>query len=332
VLIRFVVVLMVMALAGCGGPKPVVPPEVASASPEVAPAPKERPFLWVIEREVPAYFYGTIHLPDPRVTTLPAVVEEAISASDEFYTEIPMDIFTMGRAAFAMMAPRGQGLSSVVPEDLYQRTSKILEDYGQSMSTYESFKVWGLLAILPTLEYIKKGQMEALDQKIYKFAQSKGKKVGGIETVSEQLAVFESTSNEDLIHLLRLTVEQIEEAKAKGEDALLPTEKLLQGYLTGDMDAVVDYVQSEQDPNDEVQKRFMDKLLKDRNHLMAERIDEKLRNNPETSYFFAIGLLHYPLEDGLLPLMEERGYTVRRHEPGTELPVRELQEAAAGEH
>jgi uncharacterized protein YbaP (TraB family) len=325
VLIRFVMVLMVLALAGRGEAEAIMPADGT-------PAPKERPFLWVIEREVPSYFYGTIHLPDPRVTVLPPVVEEAISASDEFYTEIPMDIFTMGRAAFAMIAPADQRLSAMLPEDLYQRTAKILEEYDQSIRTYESFKVWGLLAILPSLEYIQKGQTEALDQKLYKFAQSKGKKVGGIETVSEQLAVFESSSPEDTLHLLRLTVEQFEEAKAKeGEEAVTPTEKLLQGYLTGDMDAVVEYVQSEQDPDDEVQKRFMDKLLKDRNHRMAERIDEKLRNNPETSHFFAIGLLHFPLEDGLLPLMEERGYTIRRFEPGMELPVRELQEATAGE-
>jgi uncharacterized protein YbaP (TraB family) len=288
------------------------------ASGEVTP--KERPFLWVIEGEVPSYLYGTIHLPDPRVTTLPPVVEQAILASDELNTEIPMDLFTMGRAAFAMIAPAGERLSAVLPADLYQRADAILQEYNQSISTYENFKVWGLLAILPQLEYISKGQTEALDQKIYSFAIQNGKKAGGIESVNEQLSVFDSTSQEDLLSLLRTTIEQIEKSKSEAGES--PTELLLRGYLTGDMDTVVDYVQEEQDPDDPVQQRFMQKLLGDRNHRMAERIDKKLTDDPERSYFFAIGLLHYPLEDGLLELLAGRGYTITRLEPGMELPVR----------
>ncbi len=36
--------------------------------------PTEKPFLWKIEGEVDSYLYGTIHVPDKRVTTLPKVV------------------------------------------------------------------------------------------------------------------------------------------------------------------------------------------------------------------------------------------------------------------
>ena len=44
--------------------------------------PTENPYLWRIEGETPSYLFGTIHLPDPRVTTFHPEVVKAIRGAD----------------------------------------------------------------------------------------------------------------------------------------------------------------------------------------------------------------------------------------------------------
>ena len=82
---------------------PVAQPQVA-----VKPATAiERPLLWRIELPTPSYLYGTIHLPDDRVTSLPQVVTEAIGSCGALFTEIPMDMDKLIAAAQAAMLPKG---------------------------------------------------------------------------------------------------------------------------------------------------------------------------------------------------------------------------------
>ena len=51
------------------------PADGPAAAPAVAvPTQVERPLLWRIELAPPSYLFGTIHLPDERVTKLPPVV------------------------------------------------------------------------------------------------------------------------------------------------------------------------------------------------------------------------------------------------------------------
>ena len=44
----------------------------------------ERPLLWMIRSSPPSWLFGTIHLPDERLNTLPAVVEKAFEQSAAF--------------------------------------------------------------------------------------------------------------------------------------------------------------------------------------------------------------------------------------------------------
>jgi len=48
------------------------------------------PFLWKVSGDHEFYMFGTIHLPDPRVTTLPEEVSQALADSDAFYAELDL--------------------------------------------------------------------------------------------------------------------------------------------------------------------------------------------------------------------------------------------------
>ena len=50
----------------------------------------KKPFLWKVElpgAKTPSYLFGTIHLPDKRVITLPKVVDKAVERCDALYCD-----------------------------------------------------------------------------------------------------------------------------------------------------------------------------------------------------------------------------------------------------
>jgi uncharacterized protein YbaP (TraB family) len=56
-------------------------------------------------------------------------------------------------------------------------------------------------------------------------------------------------------------------------------------------------------------KDFQRRVIDDRNHRMAERMQQYLQQGKA---FVAVGALHLPGEVGLLNLLEQQGYSIRR--------------------
>ncbi len=57
---------------------------------------------------------------------------------------------------------------------------------------------------------------------------------------------------------------------------------------------------------------FVDKVLYQRNYLMADRIEALLKENSNRSHFFAVGAGHYWGESGIQNLLAEKGFEIRR--------------------
>ena len=57
-----------------------------------------------------------------------------------------------------------------------------------------------------------------------------------------------------------------------------------------------------------IARDFEQRLIIERNHLMADRLEAHLQRG---GAFIAVGALHLPGEDGLIRLLEQRGYSLR---------------------
>jgi uncharacterized protein YbaP (TraB family) len=140
-------------------------------------------------------------------------------------------------------------------------------------------------------------------------AQKDGKEVGALETVDEQLAVFEGFTNEEQARMLKLTLDSMDEAAAKGKS---PTEDLIKGYLSGDL-AKLSLMMTESMRLDPVLfGKFSARAVDARNLLMADRILAKRAERPDKTCFFAVGALHYAGETGIIGLLRKKGLTVTR--------------------
>ena len=80
----------------------------------------EKPFLWKTESQQSSYLFGTIHLADPRATTLHSSVETAFEVSDYVYTEIPLDTKDMLSQVSHLMLEGNTTLVDLVPSEYYR--------------------------------------------------------------------------------------------------------------------------------------------------------------------------------------------------------------------
>jgi uncharacterized protein YbaP (TraB family) len=271
-----------------------------------------KPFLWRIEKIPPSYMFGTIHLPDPRTSTMPPVVLEAISHSDEVYTEIEMDLASMMGSAMKFVREDGKKLADVLPPELHRRFVDYVRKKGGNPATLEPMKTWAATLQLATIEYADRMMANPpLDMKVAFEAARLGKKTGGIETIEEQLGVFEAFSEEEQIRLLEITLDGYEELEKSGKN---PTEQMVELYANGDLEHLVETMMETTNTEDPLNRRFFKLLNEDRNIKMRDRMMEKMGKAPESSFFFAFGALHFHGEAGLVHLLEEQGYRITRIE------------------
>jgi len=292
---------------------PMLPATVVEAAGDDI-APTERPFLWLIDEPVPSFLYGTMHVPDPRVTVRPDVVHEALAASDQFFTEIPMDPATQAEASAAFMLPAGQTLSALLPAELYQRADAYLKTKGYAIMFFEQMKVYGLITIISVIDYLQDLlTQKPLDAILYQEALSQGQEVGALETIEEQMGVFEAFTVKEQIQLLEDSLDHLEKLQSRDPE-LSPVQQLLEAYVAGDAERLTGLMYEYIDPDDPLGQKFIRLLLVERNARMADRIDAVLEESPDAVHFFAVGALHYPLADGILSRLRRKGYRVQRLE------------------
>jgi len=291
--------LLLFLLAGC---------EEETSKAKAAAAADAKPiFLWEAKHETgTAYLFGTIHLPDPRVLKLPRVVREAFDRSDIVLTEIELDAATQVKMLRAMQLPRGESLKKILPEDVQKRIAKLLP-----MAAVEKQKVWAVtvnLMLLQAGDLFRSGRLP-LDADLPLKAKAAGKTVGALETVEEQIGLFDKMTIEDQIEMLKDTLDLIEKDKASGTNTL---HKLVDLYLAGDLEAIMKFETTMGRKPSERDKKFMKLLLDDRNVRMADRLAARMKKDPGHIWFVAVGAAHYHGEVGVGSLLAKKGFKVRR--------------------
>jgi uncharacterized protein YbaP (TraB family) len=296
----------------------------AATSRPAAPSVVKNPFLWRIEGPVPSYLYGTIHVPDARVTNLPPAVEQAFASSAAVFTEIPMDAALQISMMSKMMLPGDKNLSEVLGPELYTRLASTIQrslpkdspgPLGAAMTAMLGrMKPWAAMMQLTIIEFLPDMMAgnKALDTMLFDRAKSDGKETGGLETIDEQLSIFEAMTTDEQVRMLKLTLDTMDEAHKAGKSA---SRELIEGYLTGDLDKLAAMSNDSMKGEPELQKKFMARALDGRNQVMVDRLLAKRAERPTKTCFFAVGTLHYAGQEGIIALLEKKGVKVTRISP-----------------
>lgn len=302
--------------------------QAAADEPAPAPAPatvptevvKQAPYLWVIEGPPRIYLFGTIHLPDPRVMDFPAVVRAAHASADVVWGELSLEDQASPKVQGAMFLPDGKTLKDVVPAATYDKLVAYLTARKTPPLIVARMKpIWasvvlGMLDALPLL-----AQAEPMDKLLLKQAAEAGKATGGLETIEEQLAVFDAATPEAQARMLDQTVVELEQARAEGKQ---PLEELIVAYAKGDLQVLHDQMAKMGATEDADLKALSKRLLDDRNVTMVKRLMERTAQAPEKTYFVLVGAGHYPGTEGILALLEKQGVKARRLTADESLPAK----------
>jgi len=279
----------------------------------------KKPFLWKVElpgAKTPSYLFGTIHLPDKRVITLPKVVNKAVERCDALYIEVAMDPTLQMKAMQYMMLPQDKTLKDVVGEKNFQRAAAVAAKKGAPMMVLQRLKPMAFQTQVMTLDYLpqmKRG-IKPLDAGLYARAQEAGKTVGGLEEAEDQLKIFDSLSLEYQKKSFGLWLDEVEK---NAREKINPLENLVLAYLEGDIQKVAGYIKEQADSSDDEEgKKLMKRLIDDRNGTMTKRILELSKKSPGKCFFFAVGTAHYPGETGILKQLEAKGAKITRLELG----------------
>ncbi len=267
------------------------------------------PFLWKVTGENEFYLFGTIHLPDPRVTQVPEEVVQALTKSTSFYAELDLSETNTMLIKQSMWLPDKKTLHDYLPLSLEEQIEDYLEQVNPELNLefFIQQKIWVLAITLTVIEQqLKYSGQAALDASLFEKAVSIGLNTGGLETVEEQLNVFESMTEKQQIVFLSDTVEFMRSAKNQDKDFI---EESIEAYLQGDLDRLMAYLMSYMKDN-EFYDQLLDRLIDQRNLKMAETIHRLASENTSESYFFAIGAGHFWGDNGINTLLLEKGYSI----------------------
>ena len=269
------------------------------------------PFLWRIEypeRHSTArssYIYGTIHIDDKNVMAVSDSVLQRLVVADTLMLELEMNANGSVDVLRKMLFTDGRHLSQVIREETFIEVSEDLIRTGNHLpdEILTVLKPWAAMLLL-----IKPDNNSGtfLDKRLADLARNSGIRVEGLETVNEQLSVFDDISIDDQVNLLHSAMDSL-------SDKDLAYQLLIDAYLAGDLEKIVSIADSQQPKDRRLAALINDKLIIERNHRMFERMQKQLRAG---NTFIAVGALHLPGEQGLLNKLRQAGYRVVRIQQG----------------
>jgi uncharacterized protein YbaP (TraB family) len=255
--------------------------------------------LWKVDGKgyPPSYVFGTIHVADPRVTRLPPAVRGTFDAAAHLVVEMVPDAAALGELALSMQFSDDRSLRQTVGAETFTNVRAALARRRMPLPDLDSYKPWAITLIL---SMPNPGDGVPLDLALQLRAAKRGQTVDGLETMAEQIAVFNDMSLDDQVTLLEATLREQTEI----DDRI---EALVQAYLARDLGKLQALAEAEQLGDRTLTRTVMRRLLTDRNRRMVARMQSWLRRG---NAFVAVGAAHLPGPEGILALLERAGYRV----------------------
>ncbi len=243
------------------------------------------------------FLFGTIHVDDKRVKKLNPQVIHRFNEAKTLCLEILPDRETQVSIGLAMLLPKKKSLDDILGKKLFNRLSLTLNKMGVDPVQASHLKPWAAMMVLSRP---KSHGGFALDEQLYHWAEYQYKELCALETLQEQLAVFDSLNNKDQIALLTDTLDNWPLLHDMNE-------QLIKAYVAGDLDEIYRRSLEVQSRDHELSQRLRDTLIDQRNIRMLNRMLPRLKKGRS---FIAVGALHLPGKKGLLNLLRKQGFVV----------------------
>ncbi|AWA30133.1 TraB/GumN family protein [Flavobacterium magnum] len=267
--------------------------------PTQAQAPTEKSLLWEISGKglKTSYLFGTMHATCD--ATLSPRVTEGLDNTQQLYLELDMDDPSMQvKMMKGLNMAGGKKMSDLVtPEDYAVVDAFMKKNMGMSLKAVNTFKPFFVSSLMITK--LLDCPMQSIEQELIKVATASNKEILGLETVEEQLSVFDAIPYEA----------QMNELVKTAKDDMVNDKKefaaLYELYQKQDLNGMLDFSKTSKN---EMTAKFDTELLTNRNANWIPRI---IRIAAEKPTFFGVGAAHLGGENGVISLLRKNGYTVK---------------------
>ena len=246
------------------------------------------------------YLAGSVHaLPKDHAQFSPQL-QLAYDASDVIVMEVDLDDLDPLEAVQFLAAngtlPASQTLADVIGNDKFATVASLARSVDLPEVAIQRLEPWAAAMVLTQFALLKTGfdPQLGIDMQITDRARGDGKPIEGLETIGEQLVIFDSRSQQEQISFLLDAANDV--PKMQGD-----LDRLISAWRTGDMRALEKEFQKEraQAP------ALYDELLGARNRKWLPKIEALFEQ--DRNYLVVVGTLHFVGRDGLLELLKRAG-------------------------
>jgi uncharacterized protein YbaP (TraB family) len=259
------------------------------------------PALWqVSDDDTTIYLFGTVHALPQSTTWYDGRIERAFNASDELVTEIDMASAAASSQALqaASLLPEGQTLRDLMNAEDRQQYEAALVGLGMPVETLDRYEPWFAAMTLSLLPLLRSGYDPQSGVEYSLGGRAGEKKRGALETVEEQVALFDTLPQEAQLAFLDETVEKLPEATST-------LDAMVAEWVEGDAVSLAAMLNAElTDPV------LYERLLTKRNANWAGWIENRLEQ-PGT-VFIAVGAGHLAGKGSVQDHLKKRGLKVNR--------------------
>lgn len=292
------------------------PAAYKAALEDVAKIPNSEGIFWKVEKEGtnPSWLLGTMHVTDPRVTALPEAAREPYKAARTMVIE-STDVLDEQKIAAAMlsrpdltMIADGKTINGLIDADEAKTLEDGLKARGIPLAAVARMQPWLISSIvaLPACETARKQSgLAFLDKKLALEAKAEGREVLGLETIDEQLKAMADLPVE--FHIKGL-IETLSLGDRMDDIFETMTALYLEGKV-GEIMPVIKAATPDTTGDGEGYAAFEERLIRDRNYVMADRSAPILEKG---NAFIAVGALHLPGAEGVVSLLQKKGFTLTR--------------------
>ena len=251
------------------------------------------------------YLGGTLHILSPDDYPLPEQYDKAYKASDLLVFET--DLAALESSKFVertqqmMTYDNGRTIRDDLSEDTYEQLRSYLSRYGVSVSQVEKMKPSFLGITLSMMALQHAGLTNpGVDKYFFGKADADKKLVDWFETPIQQLEILSKLGEGEEDAYIRYSLEELDNMP----ETLTP---MKHAWLNGDMSELFD---SSMDTFKEDYPQIYANVLTKRNQAWLPKIEAYL-DTPETE-FVLVGTMHMAGPDGVISMLEQKGYTVSK--------------------
>jgi uncharacterized protein YbaP (TraB family) len=257
--------------------------------------------LWELHgKHNTVFLLGSIHVLRPGDYPLSPAVMQAYASSKSLLMEINLADMDLEQLQEEMMAgamlPEGKSLSEVLGPKRYSRAETLARDVGVELATFDRFAPWFAAEAISQLQLLQLGFQPTSGVEMYflERARNDGKSIAGLETVHDQIALFEGLSMDAQAEYLVSSLEQAHELPKQVDD-------MVHAWQRGDTAWFDDQMRSElgRDP------LLYQSVLAARNRKWIPKIEALL--NDDKNYLVIVGTGHLVGRNSVIDLLKKDG-------------------------